>query len=242
VVQLRQVAVTADTTVDALETVVAVTSLDRAALDATRGQTLGETIKHLPGVAVIQLGPSIAKPVIRGLNSQRVLVLNAGLRQEDQQWGTEHAPNIDSFDADAVTVVRGARHGAVWRRRARRRGARGSCAGGGQRRAARRCGAQHLHQQSTGGAVAGGAGRRSLAAVDRRTGYRLRLTSRVAGNGGAPDYYLSNTGFRELNGSARFGVQREWGRSEVLLSRFGTELGVLRQAHVRATSMICSAR
>ena len=61
-----------------------------------------------PGVAVIQFGPSIAKPVIRGLNSQRVLVMNGGLRQEDQQWGTEHAPNIDSFDADAVSVVRGA--------------------------------------------------------------------------------------------------------------------------------------
>ena len=105
---LQEVAVRADTLAERLGRVMATNTLDAAALASTRGQTLGETIKNLPGVSVIQFGPSIAKPVIRGLNSQRVLVMNAGLRQEDQQWGTEHAPNIDSFDADAVTVVRGA--------------------------------------------------------------------------------------------------------------------------------------
>ena len=108
VATLEQVAVEAARLADALERVARVNTLDADALAATRGQTLGETIKNLPGVSVIQFGPSIAKPVIRGLNSQRVLVMNAGLRQEDQQWGTEHAPNLDSFDADAVTVVRGA--------------------------------------------------------------------------------------------------------------------------------------
>jgi iron complex outermembrane receptor protein len=82
-VLLQQVAITADTLTDALQRVTATSTLDADALAMTRGQTLGETIKNLPGVSVIQLGPSIAKPVIRGLNSQRVLVLNAGLRQED---------------------------------------------------------------------------------------------------------------------------------------------------------------
>ncbi len=231
VVQLSQVAVTADTTVDALEQVVSLTSLDRAALDKTRGQTLGETLKQLPGMAVIQLGPSIAKPVIRGLNSQRVLVLNAGLRQEDQQWGTEHAPNLDSFDADAVTVVRGA--GTVLY---------GADALGGVVRVdhapvadsgpMRGDVALNTFTNSRQGALSVAVQGGGLAVpLIGRTGYRLRLTSRVAGNGGAPDYYLSNTGFRELNGSATFGVQREWGRSELLISRFGTELGVLRQAH-----------
>lgn len=229
--QLGEVAVTADSLVETLERVVAVSSLDRAALDARRGQTLGETIKQLPGVAVIQLGPSIAKPVIRGLNSQRVVVLNAGLRQEDQQWGTEHAPNLDSFDADAVTVVRGA--GTVLY---------GADALGGVVRvdhavvpdtgAIRGDIALNAFSNSRQGAVSvavqGGGLRVPLIG---RTGYRLRVSSRVAGNGAAPDYYLSNTGFRELNGSATLGIQRDWGRSELLVSHFGTELGVLRQAH-----------
>ncbi len=230
-ITLQAVDVTADTLIDALERVAAMSTLDATALNAMRGQTLGETIKNLPGVSVIQLGPSIAKPVIRGLNSQRVLVLNAGLRQEDQQWGTEHAPNLDSFDADAVTVVRGAATVLY-----------GADALGGVVRidhaAVRDSGptrgevSLNAFSNSRQGAVSFGVhGGGLMLPLVGRTGYRLRLTTRVAGNGAAPDYYLSNTGFRELNGSATFGVQRGWGTSELLVSRFATELGVLRQAH-----------
>jgi len=230
-VTLAQVAITADTMLDALERVVAMSTLDAAALSSTRGQTLGETIKNLPGVSVIQFGPSIAKPVIRGLNSQRVLVLNAGLRQEDQQWGTEHAPNLDSFDADAVSVVRGAAtvlygpdalggvvrvdHAAV-------------PDSGPMRGDVSLNGFSNSRQGAFSLGVQGGG--LSLPLLGR-AGYRLRLTTRLAGSGAAPDYFLSNTGFRELNGSATLGVQRAWGTSELLVSRFATELGVLRQAH-----------
>ncbi len=230
--RLQEVAVRADTAAERLARVAAVSTLDAQALAATRGQTLGETIKNLPGVAVIQFGPSIAKPVIRGLNSQRVLVMNGGLRQEDQQWGTEHAPNIDSFDADAVTVVRGAATVLY-----------GADALGGVVRV------EHAALPDTGGLRGNvalnafsnsrqGALSMGVQGADLSlpkvgaTSYRVRLTSRVAGNAAAPDYALTNTGFRELNGSVALGVSRPWGRTEVALSRFGTELGVLRQAHV----------
>lgn len=229
---LQEVAVRADTLPERLGRVAATSTLDAAALSATRGQTLGETIKNLPGVAVIQFGPSIAKPVIRGLNSQRVLVMNAGLRQEDQQWGTEHAPNIDSFEASGVTVIRGAATVLY-----------GADALGGVVRV------DHAPVPDSGGTHGDialntfsnsrqGALSMSAQGADLvlpglgTTGYRVRVTSRVAGNGGAPDYYLSNTGFRELNGSVALGVTRSWGTADVLLSRFGTELGVLKQAHV----------
>ncbi len=231
-VMLESVAVTAQRLPDALARVAATSTLDAQALAANRGQTLGETIKFLPGVSVIQFGPSIAKPVIRGLNSQRVLVMNAGLRQEDQQWGTEHAPNIDSFDADQVTVVRGA--GTVLY---------GPDAIGGVVRVehnpvpdgGRFHGdlALNAFTNSRQGAISVSAegGDPQLPWLGK-TGYRLRATARAAGNGQAPDYALSNTGFRELNGSATIGVRRNWGNAELLVSRFATELGVLRQAHV----------
>lgn len=229
---LQEVAVRADTLGERLARVAATSTLDARALAATRGQTLGETIKNLPGVSVIQFGPSIAKPVIRGLNSQRVLVMNGGLRQEDQQWGTEHAPNIDSFEADAVTVVRGAAtvlYGA-------------DALGGVVRvdRAAlpdtgslRGSVALNAFSNSRQGAASIGVEGADLSLPGLgTTGYRLRLTSRMAGNGAAPDYYMSNTGFRELNGSLALGIRRSWGRAELSFSRFATELGVLRQAHV----------
>jgi iron complex outermembrane receptor protein len=230
--QLNAVAVRADTARELLERVAATSVLDRDALARQRGQTLGETIKNLPGVSVIQFGPSVAKPVVRGLNSQRVLVMNNGVRQEDQQWGTEHAPNIDGFEADVVTVVRGA--GTVLY---------GPDALGGVVRvdpapvpesgALRGDVAVQAFSNSRQGALSVGVHGADLSLPKLgTTGYRLRLTSRAAGNGGAPDYSLSNTGFRELNGSAALGVARAWGTGELSVSRFSTTLGVLRQAHV----------
>ena len=230
-VQLSEVAVTADTLVDALERVAALSTLDRDALSAARGQTLGETIKNLPGVAVIQLGPSIAKPVIRGLNSQRVLVMNGGLRQEDQQWGTEHAPNLDSFDADAVTVVRGAAT-VLYGPDALGGVVRVDHAmvpdSGPMRGEVALNGFSNSRQGAVSASVQGGNLRLPTLGA---TGYRLRVTTRMAGNGASPDYFLSNTGFRELNGSATLGWQRARAATELTLSHFGTELGVLRQAH-----------
>ena len=231
-ISLDSVTVSAQALADPLSRVAATSTVDAAELAATRGQTLGETIKFLPGVSVVQFGPSIAKPVIRGLNSQRVLVMNAGLRQEDQQWGTEHAPNIDSFDADKVTVVRGAATvlygpdaiGGVVRVE------HDPVPDGGHLQGdVALNGFTNSRQGAMSIALAGGGLHLPLIG---RTGYRVRLSSRVAGNAAAPDYALTNTGFRELNGSVTFGVHRGWGTSEVLLSHFGTELGVLRQAHV----------
>lgn len=82
--------------------------LDRLQLFRASGQTLGETLKSVPGLNSIQTGPSISKPVIHGLHSNRVLILNNGVRQEGQQWGTEHAPEIDPFIADRITIIKGA--------------------------------------------------------------------------------------------------------------------------------------
>lgn len=83
-------------------------SLSGAALDQTRGQSLGESLKALAGLYSIQTGPSISKPVIHGLYSNRIIILNNGIRQEDQQWGTEHAPQVDQFLASRLTVIKGA--------------------------------------------------------------------------------------------------------------------------------------
>src|SRR3546814_6402924 len=57
---------------------------------------------------MLKTGATIAKPVIHGLHSNRILILNNGIRQEGQQWGSEHAPEIDPFIAKRITVVKGA--------------------------------------------------------------------------------------------------------------------------------------
>ena len=90
-------------------------SLAGIQLDVLKGATLGDALQNLPGVTTLRTGSSIAKPVIRGLHSNRVLVLNNGVRQEGQQWGLDHGPEIDPYIADEVKVVMGAnsvRYGA----------------------------------------------------------------------------------------------------------------------------------
>ena len=72
------------------------------------GQSLGETLKSLPGLNSIQTGPTLSKPVIHGMHSNRLLILNNGIRQEGQQWGSEHAPEIDPFIATRISVIKGA--------------------------------------------------------------------------------------------------------------------------------------
>ncbi|MBK9286214.1 MAG: carboxypeptidase-like regulatory domain-containing protein [Flavobacteriales bacterium] len=77
------------------------TELDKVALESSAGRTLAEALSSIPGVNMLSSGPTINKPVIHGLYGNRILTLNQGIRQEDQQWGTEHAPNLDPFSSVA---------------------------------------------------------------------------------------------------------------------------------------------
>ena len=81
--------------------------LDHTALRTAQAPSLGETISSLAGVHSINEGPGIGKPVIRGLSSNRVLVLDNGQRIETQGWGDEHSPNIETADAERIEVIRG---------------------------------------------------------------------------------------------------------------------------------------
>src|ERR1700722_8075947 len=84
------------------------TTLSGEQLQQTRGEVLGDALKSIAGVDVISTGPTIIKPVIHGLYSNRILILNNGVPQEGQQWGTEHAPEIDPFIATKLSVIKGA--------------------------------------------------------------------------------------------------------------------------------------
>ncbi|HZH00716.1 MAG TPA: carboxypeptidase-like regulatory domain-containing protein [Flavisolibacter sp.] len=76
-------------------------------LEETRGQSLAEALSRITGISMLQTGTNIAKPIIHGLHSNRILTINNGVRQEGQQWGNEHAPEIDPFIANKITVVKG---------------------------------------------------------------------------------------------------------------------------------------
>ena len=69
--------------------------------------SLGDALKEVPGVSSINTGNTIVKPMINGLHSSRILIMNNGVRQQDQEWGIEHAPNIDLNSASQISVIKG---------------------------------------------------------------------------------------------------------------------------------------
>ncbi len=70
--------------------------------------SIGELTEKISGVNSLKTGSNISKPIIHGLHSNRVLVINDGLRHAFQVWGEGHAPEIDPSHVDQVEVVKGA--------------------------------------------------------------------------------------------------------------------------------------
>jgi len=84
------------------------TTLGAEDLEESAGEALAETVTQVAGVRMAGLSSDSAKPIIRGHQERRLLVLNDGVRHESQKWGPDHAPEIDPFAAGSISVIRGA--------------------------------------------------------------------------------------------------------------------------------------
>ena len=78
-----------------------------ADLQARASTNIIGAIAREPGISQITTGGAIAKPVIRGLGYNRVVVVNDGIRQEGQQWGDEHGIEIDGASVHFVEILKG---------------------------------------------------------------------------------------------------------------------------------------
>ncbi len=229
VADLEEVTIVEDKLREQLERATqSVTVLEAAELEDLRGQTLGQTVGQLPGVTALSTGPSIQKPVIRGLHSDRVVILNDGVRQEGQQWGAEHAPEIDPFAGTRIEVIRGAagvEYGA------------GAIAGviriedEALPSSPGLSGQVSLNGFSNNSQLAGSV---KLEGSDRRVpglGIRVQGSARRAGAARAPDYVLGNTGFFERSGEVAIGLIRGPLDLESHFSHYGTDLGIYSGSH-----------
>ncbi|MEZ4322947.1 MAG: TonB-dependent receptor [Myxococcota bacterium] len=84
------------------------TTVEGEALERSRGQDLGEVLSTVPGVTLLRTSGDATRPMVRGQYGRRLLILFDGMRHESQKWGADHAPEVDPFSADAISVVRGA--------------------------------------------------------------------------------------------------------------------------------------
>ena len=85
-----------------------ISSLHKEDLDRVSTDNLGTILSSISGVTSLKTGNSIAKPVIHGLYGSRISVINNGVKMAEQEWGVEHAPNVDAKFFDHIDVVKGA--------------------------------------------------------------------------------------------------------------------------------------
>ena len=102
-VELSDIQVTAGPSgTDPLSSPQPTSAVDGEELRRAQAPSLGDVVSALVGVRALSTGNAVAKPVIRGLSSNRVLILDDGQRVESQGWGDEHAPNVETADAERV--------------------------------------------------------------------------------------------------------------------------------------------
>lgn len=104
------------------EIVVRATPLDRNLVELSQSATvmsgaelareaannIGETLNRLPGLANASFGQNVGRPVIRGLQGQRVGVLSNNMAAGDaSSVSQDHAVSLEPFLADQVEVLRG---------------------------------------------------------------------------------------------------------------------------------------
>jgi iron complex outermembrane receptor protein len=70
--------------------------------------TLGETLAKQPGVSTSGSGPNVARPVLRGLSGERLLILTDGIGSLDvSASSSDHAVAIDPLTAESIEVLHG---------------------------------------------------------------------------------------------------------------------------------------
>jgi iron complex outermembrane receptor protein len=193
----------------ALESPQPTSVLSAADLQSAQAPSLGETLNGVAGVHNLSTGTGVGKPVIRGLTSNRVLILDNGQRLENQQWGDEHGPNIETSNADRIEVIRGPASVLY-----------GSDALGG---------VINVIENPLPDALGRGAYTSGNAALRYNTnnsepdaaalvegasggfGYRLEGSGRTSAEVRTPDYVLWNSANRAAGGSGTVGLRGGWG-------------------------------
>lgn len=185
--------------------------------------TVAATLREEPGLAVRSMGPAPARPVIRGLGGDRILILEDGERVGDaSSTSADHAVAIDPLSAGQIEVVRGP--AALFY---------GSNALGGVVNVVREeiprelpegaAWSVALHGQTASPGVAASG---SLAQAVGPVALRLEGTGRAAGDLRTPLGVTPNTDLEGLNGAASASWIGDWGHAGAGLRLFRSDYGI----------------
>ena len=191
--------------------------------------SLGDALNSLSGISSLNKGNGIVKPIINGLHSSRIVMINNGVRMQDQEWGKEHAPNIDINAIERLTVIKNASALQY-----------GGDAMGGIIIAE---GFKIPVKDTLYGKTmisAGSNGRGGVFTSKLTKSYKNGVygtaqgTMKRFGDIEAADYVMSNTGLYEKDMSLRMGLNRFNHGIEGYYAYYNTEVGILRSSHAHS--------
>jgi iron complex outermembrane receptor protein len=192
---------------------------------------LGDALNSLSGVSSLNKGNGIVKPIVNGLHSSRIIMVNNGVRMQDQEWGAEHAPNIDINSVGRLTLIKSAsalQYG-------------GDAMGGVIIAEALKVPVKDSLYGKTMTSVASN-GRGGILTSNLTKSYSsgwfgtVQGTVKRFGDFEAADYILSNTGLIEQNASLRLGLNKFNYGFEGYFSFFSNKIGILRASHLHGAA------
>ncbi|MCB0506690.1 MAG: TonB-dependent receptor [Bacteroidetes bacterium] len=201
--------------------------LTKQKLDQLQGKNLSEILTQISGVTQLKTGSNISKPIIHGMSGSRISIISNDTKLESQDWGTEHAPEIDPFNASTIKVIKGA--GSV---------EYSTDAIGGiiiveppsLKKYKNIQAAVSLVTQSNGKGISGAA--KLEQGFKKHFAYILQGTYKRSGDLSAPKYNLSNTGMQEGNMYAAFGFLKKNWNGDFSYSMFHQKIGIMQSAHI----------
>lgn len=198
-------------------------TIDKDKIQKTTEVSFSEVLESITGVSTLKSGSGIAKPIIHGLYGNRVGVYNNGAQQAGQQWGNDHAPEIDAFSANHISVIKGTGTMAY----------QGSNVGGMILIETSDIeNDPHLHAFLNTSYATNSRGFVQNLKFEQSAkfiNWRFTGTYKNRGDYHSPNYFLTNTGNRELNSSLQ--LEKVWNEkwtSKFFFSTFNTEIGILR--------------
>jgi iron complex outermembrane receptor protein len=206
---------------------VASSTLGKETISGEANKNLSDILEHISGVSSLKTGSGISKPVIHGLYGNRVTILNNGIAQAGQQWGNDHAPEIDPFVADHISVIKGA----------------GSVAYGGNSLGSivliepdEIINDPHFHGEVNYIFQSNGLGHSFNSQLEKSgkwAAWKAIGTLKAIGDLKSPEYYLTNTGKREQNIAFQLlkNPTDRW-KTNIYYSLFNTQIGILRGSHI----------
>jgi iron complex outermembrane receptor protein len=187
------------------------------------GMTIAKTLENEPGLDQISMGPAPARPVLRGLGGDRLLVLEDGERTGDlSATSADHAVSIDPMTTTRIEVIRGP-EALIY----------GANAMGGVINVRREAVPRAKPEQLTGSLTLqgtsvndGAAGALEISAPIGPLTARGDISLRRAQDVQTPDGVLRNTGIQTKNGSLGLSLVQNWGFLGMAGGGYVSEYGI----------------